>query len=298
MTLSDTVKGFSNRFVSATSFGLIPLFSIPVMNAGMDVPSMMVYRFGLGCVALLLLLFVKHIPLGLTRREAAEVALLALFYDVEAMLMIFGYNYISSGIATTLVFSYPIFTEVLMLIFFHERFSWNTLVALLLAFAGVALLTGFGGSEHARTAGIMIELMAGLSYAFYIVAMSNMRVRRMNSFKLTFYIFGFSTLFFIIFGMGMNGGIKPVKDVPMFCNLLLLGLVSTALSNVLLIPAIKQIGATTTAVLGAFEPLTAMIISITVFGDSFSLVMGIGFVLIIVSVMQLVLVNVKKKQSI
>lgn len=289
MKLSTTVKGFANRTVSATSFGLIPLFSIPVLAEGMRLPSMLCYRFAFGCLGLLAVLLWKRVPLGIRWKEAGEIAVLALFYDTEALLMILGYNYMPSGVATTLVFSYPIWTELLMLLFFHEKFSWTTMTAMLLAFGGVAFFSGFGSGGNIQPMGIAIELLAGLSYAFYMVSMSNMRVRRMNDLKLTFYVFAFGLFFFAVFSTLFFGGIDGVKDTPMCLNLLALGLVCTALSNVTLIPAIRQIGATLTAILGAFEPLTAMVISILVFGDRMTVPILIGFALIIAAVMLLVM---------
>lgn len=287
-------KGFLNRLVSATSFGLIPLFSIPVLSAGMSLPSMLVYRFGLGCIGILLVLLYKRIPLSITLKEGAEIALLALCYDVEALLMILGYNYMPSGIATTLVFSYPIWTEILMLCFFHERFSRSTILSLFLAFMGVALLSGFSGGA-VRPLGVVIELAAGLSYSFYMVLLPQMRVSRMDALKLTFWVFLFGVIIFFIFTTLFFGGVQPYKDGAMFLRLLMLGLVCTALSNVTLIPAIRQIGATLTAILGAFEPLTAMIIGIVVFGDYITLHATVGFILVLVSVTVVVMSKMNLK---
>ncbi len=293
MTLSNSVKGFTNRLVSSTSFGLIPLFSIPVMTAGMHLPSMMVYRFALGCLGILAVLLWKRTDMKISVRELGEVCLLALFYDTEAILMILGYNYMPSGVATTLVFSYPIWTQLLMLLFFHERFSWGTIGAMALAVAGVACMSNITGDANIQPIGVVIELAAGFSYALYMVSMPHMQVRHMSGLKLTFYVFLMGAVFFAIFSCFFFDGIETVKDSSMLINLALLGIVSTALSNVTLIPAIKQIGATLTAILGAFEPLTAMIISILVFGDALTPAICAGFVLIIAAVLALILLNRK-----
>ena len=241
MQVSNTVKGFANRWVSATSFGLIPLFSIPVMATGMHLSSMMVYRFAFGCLGILAVLLWKRVDMKLSLIEFGEICLLALFYDTEALLMILGYNYIPSGVATTLVFSYPIWTELLMLIFFHERFSLGTLGAMTLAIMGVACMSNMGGDGSIHPLGVVIEMAAGFSYALYMVSMPHMRVRHMGSLKLTFYVFLIGALFFVILSFFFFDGIRAVDSTDVFVNLALLGIVSTALSNVMLIPAIKQI---------------------------------------------------------
>jgi drug/metabolite transporter (DMT)-like permease len=295
--MNNFFKGFCNRWVSASSFGLIPLFSIPVMTAGMQTPSILVYRFAFGCLGILLVLMWKRVDLHIDRRSLLEICLLALFYDTEALLMILGYQYLPSGVATTLVFSYPIWTELLMLVFFHERFSWSTLLALTLAFLGVSFMSGWGGGEHLSPLGIVIELAAGLSYSFYMVAMPHLKVRNMGSLKLTFYVFIVGMVMFVLVSIFFLGGVQPIMGGKMFVNLLLLGLVSTALSNVTLIPAINQIGATLTAILGAFEPLTAMIIGILVFGDHLTPSIALGFALIIGAVVLLILSKIKTGQQ-
>lgn len=299
--MNKQIKGFCNRWVSATSFGLIPLFSIPVMAAGMQTPSILIYRFAFGCLGILAILLWKRVDLRIDLTSFFEICLLALFYDTEALLMILGYQYLPSGVATTLVFSYPIWTELLMLLFFHERFSWVTLLALFLAFAGVACMSGWGDGNRLSPLGILIELAAGLSYSFYMVAMPHLKVRHLGSLKLTFYVFLVGMVMFIAFSSLFFDGVEPIADEKMALNLLLLGLVSTALSNVTLIPAIEQIGATMTAILGAFEPLTAMIIGTVVFGDPLTVSSSIGFVLIIGAVLLLILFKMKpasqQKQS-
>lgn len=293
--MNTIAKGFCNRWVSATSFGLIPLFSLPLMTgaATMQPPSILAYRFAFGCIGILGVLLYKHTDLRIDRKEALEIAFLALLYDTTALLMILGYQYMPSGPATTLVFSYPIWTEILMVVCFRERLSPTTLAAMALAFGGVACMSGVGSTGHTHLAGAVIELTAGLCYAFYMVSMSRMKVRNMGALKLTFYVFLFGLAFFLLFAGFYAGGLQPIKNNEMLFNLLMLGLVCTALSNVMLIPAVNQIGATLTAILGAFEPLTAMIVSIVVFGDRLTPPILTGFVLIIVAVVVLVLSKIR-----
>lgn len=293
--MNDTIKGFSSRWVSATAFGLIPLFSIPVMtgSVSMRTPSVMVYRFVFGCLGLLGVLLWRRVYLKVSRYELMEIALLALLYDASAMLMLFGYQYMPSGPATTLVFSYPIWTEVLMIIMYHEKFSWSTITAMVLVFLGVGCMSGLGGDGHTQPMGVAFELASGIYYAFYMVALSHMRVRNMGSLKLTFYVFLLGSLFFIAFAAFFDGGVEPIRGRGMLINLLMLGLVCTALSNVMLIPAVKLIGPTLTAILGAFEPLTAMVVSIVAFGDVLTPPITLGFVLIVGAVMLLITAKLK-----
>jgi membrane protein len=122
-----------------------------------------------------------------------------------------------------------------------------------------------------------------------MVAFPRMRIRRMPSLKVTFYIFFFTMMLMMLYALFVEGRIRPVGSMPNLVNLVLLGLLPTALSNVTLIFSLKQISSTTAAILGAFEPMTAMGVGILVFGEPFTLPVVLGFALILVSVLILVL---------
>ena len=106
--------------------------------------------------------------------------------------------------------------------------------------------------------GLFLLLLSGFLYAVYMVIFPRMRIRQMPSLKLTFYIFFFAMLILTLYATFTRGRIDPIDTRSQLVNLFLLGLVPTAVSNVTLIMALKQISSTLAAVLGAFEPMTAM----------------------------------------
>lgn len=282
-------RGIIEAIISSASFGLIPLFSIPVLAAGMAMPSLLVYRFGFGCMAMLIVLLLNHANLRISWSDMLRVCWLALLYDGSAIFLIWGYSYLPSGVATALLFSYPVWTSLIETIFFHERFSASIGIAIVMAVTGVFLLSGFGkGGDIKSAIGVLIELASGLLYAIYMVSVPQLKVRRMGSLKLTFYVFFVGMIFLAIYSLATSG-ITPVKSRDMLISLVLLGLLPTALSNVSLIMAIKKIGSTMCSILGAFEPLTAMVIGIIVFREPFTAAVAAGFLLIIGAVTILIL---------
>lgn len=290
--MTSVVKGYSNAIVSAATFGMIPLFTLPLLSAGITMPSILFYRFGVGSLAMLLVLLVNRKDMRISLEQLWRIALLAFLYDLSAVALIMGYNYLPSGIATTLLFSYPIWTSLIMTVFFHERLSLPTVFAILIAVGGVACLSGMThGFKLNSLIGLALEIVAGLTYSIYMVLVKVMKVRTMGSLKLTFYVFSTGMLFLLLYALCVEGGVSPVVTWHEAFNLLVLALLPTALSNVSLIMAIKQIGSTLTAVLGAFEPVTAMLVGILVFGEPLTAPVVLGFCLIILSVFILVLQN-------
>ncbi len=283
------IRGYSEAILSAASFGTIPLFSVPVLAAGMNLPSLLVYRFGFGCLFMLAILLFNGHHLHIRWGDALRLSFMALLYAASAVCLITGYSYMPSGIATTLLFSYPVWTALLMLVFFHQKLTWQTAVAIVLAFSGVFLLSGVGrGGGITSAVGLVLELLSGLAYAVYMVTFPRMRVSKIPSLKVNFYVFFMAMLMLLLYGAFTTGGLQPVGSGQNLVNLLLLGLLPTTVSNVSLIMALKLIDSTHVAILGAFEPLTAMLIGIFVFGEPFTVPIFIGFLLIIAAVVILV----------
>lgn len=275
--------------LSSCTFGMIPLFSMPCLKAGMDTISVITYRYGLGCLAMLAIMLFQRLSIKISFQEAWRIFILALFNNLGAFTLIYGYKFMDSGAATTIQFSYPVFTCIIMMMFFNERLTLRTATAIVLAVVGVGCLSGFSpGHTNISWLGVFIELMAGLTYAIYLVLVPTLKVRNIESSKLTFYVFLLSTLQLLAV-TPLSGGLMTPTQPHVLVNLLMLGLIPTAISNFTLILGLKKLGSTLTSILGALEPLTAMVIGVFVFSENFTLIIGLGFIAIITSVLLLIL---------
>ena len=257
-------------------------------------PSILFYRFFLAAVLLGLVLFLGRKSLKVTPQELFALAWLSLLYTGSALFLFWGYDYLPSGVATTIIFLYPVFVAVIMAVFFGEKPSFFAYTAIVMALVGVALLSGVGSAEGVKIKGVLIEIMSALSYGLYIVGVNQSCVKHMGALKLTFYVFLFDAVTFLLFAV-WKGGLQPVPGGMGQVNLVLLALVPTVLSNLSLVYAIKNIGSTFSSVLGAFEPLTAMIIGVLVFSEPFTRALAWGLVLIICAVSLIILAPVLTK---
>lgn len=292
--MNTNIKGFAYGIITSATFGLIPLFTLPLMAKGMQFDSILFYRFLFASLALTGITVIKKESLRIAKRDIPVLILLGFFYTASAMFLFWGYNFMSAGIATTLHFTYPIFVTLVMLLFFREKTSWITLLAICLAISGVARLSIEGGEIQMSAFGIFIVLLSAVGYALYIITVNKSRVRTMTGRRLTFYVFVVSTLLFAIKAIG-NGGIQPVPDVMSFVNLFLLAVLPTVISNITLVQAVHHIGGTLTAVLGAMEPVTAVLVGVFVFSEPFTLNLATGIFLIIVAVTMIILSKTIRK---
>ena len=89
----------------------------------------------------------------------------------------------------------------------------------------------------------------------------------------------------------LSGGVRwvPLSDGFLWANILGIALLGTAVSNITLVAAIKRIGPTLSAILGALEPLTAVVIGVLALSEAFTLRTAAGIILIIIAVTAVVL---------
>ena len=168
---------------------------------------------------------------------------------------------------------------------FGDKFSWKLTTSILLATIGVMMMTGvFSEDGTFSWPGVLWGLVSGLSYAIYIILVPRLKVKSIPSLKLTFYVFFIGMLLLILFALAVQGRVEPIMNRSCLINLMLLGLIPTALSNICVTMSLKLINSTIVAILGAFEPLTAMVVGILVLGDDWSVLSITGAALILLAV--------------
>lgn len=283
--MTKQTRGIINGIVSGVSFGLIPLFSIPVIAAGMGNVSILVYRFLFGSIAMLGMLLLRKMDMRISISELIRIIILSAFYIGTALATLECYHYLSSGIATALVYTDPIWCAIIGLLFLGDKFSLKQTSSIILATVGVMMMTGVFTEDGTFSAlGLFWGLMSGLSYALYLIFVPRLNLKRIPSLKLTFYVFFIGMILLAAYNITTEGRIETVPDTECWINIILLGLIPTALSNICVTMSLRLIDSTIVAILGAFEPLTAMVIGILVLGDPWSLLSLSGAALILLAV--------------
>jgi len=282
--------GYIYAIISASTFGLIPMFSIPAINAGMSVNSALFYRYLISTIILVTFLIIKKKNIRVKREELTTLAGLILLGGTTALFLMNSFRYIPSGVASTIHFLYPVVVAMLMTILFKEKFSIFYFIAIILALIGVAAISGLSSSFEVNTTGIIYVILSVITYALYIVGINKSKAGRMSPTSMTLYIMIMLTMFFLILSIP-EGGVQAIPNREVLGSLTLLSLVSTLLSNFTLILAIKSIGSTTTSIMGCVEPVTALTVGILVFGEPITSTQMLGVALILSSVSFVILSN-------
>lgn len=288
------LKGLLYGIISSSTFGLIPLFALPVLHDGMGLNSVMFYRFGLSALVLGLWLILRGRDLRITLKEFGALFGLGLFYALTALLLTTAYLYIPSGIATTIHFLYPVVVTAVMILFFKDRVSLPVVIATFMAIAGVWLLGSGEGGGAVSLKGLLLVLTTVATYALYIVGVNKSRVHQMDGLKMTFYVLLCCTIIFAINLLIRGEMLDPIADVKTGIYLLLLALIPTLISDFTLILSVQHVGSTTTAVLGCMEPLTAVAMGVIFLHEDLGPAQFGGMIVILAAVSIIILAGSKE----
>lgn len=281
--LRGTVCGIA----AAVFYGTNPLGAMNLYADGISTNSTLFYRFGLAVVMLGVMMAVQRKSFALTRRELVTLAILGVFMSTSSTTLYFSFNFMDVGIASTLLFVYPVMVAVIMATLFHEKVTAATVVAILLSLAGIALLNQTGNGTSLSLWGVTLVMLSSLTYAIYIVVVNKSSLR-MSSVKLTFYVllFGLFTIYGYTLAMGETVQLLVTPKQWMYAAQL--ALMPTVLSLVLMVIAVHDIGSTPTAIMGAIEPITAVAIGVLVFGENFTPRLALGIVFILTAVLLII----------
>lgn len=282
--MNPKFKGLVFGIIAAIAYGTNPLFSLPLYAEGMTPDSVLLYRFGIGSLLLGVILLLKGESLKIQKKEILPLFILGVLFALSSLLLFNSFLYMNAGIASTILFVYPVLVAIIMAVFFKEKASWLTYSCITLALIGIALLYKGDGATSLNNTGMILVALSALMYAVYIVAIDYSAVSTMLSAKMTFWIILFGTSVFIA-SSGFMTELQPVPSATFeWINILGVAIIPTIISIMFINISIKHIGATYTAIIGALEPVTALLIGILVFHEAFTFRIAVGTLLIVVAV--------------
>lgn len=289
-------KGYLNGIIAAVSYGTNPLFALPMYKLGMSVNSVLFYRYFFAVILYgISITFFKKINLSLTLKEFIFILPLSILFALSSVSLFEALKYLDSGIACTILFVYPIIVALISTIFFKEKLTKTSIIAMILALSGIFMLNG-GISGHLNPLGVFFILFSALVYAIYMVLVKNLKpIKHMKYEKLTFYVMLFGLSVFIV-NLKFCTELQPITDWRVFACAMALAIFPTIISIETINIAIRLIGSTVTAILGALEPLTAIFFGIIVFGEPLTFNRIIGIILVLTGA-TLIILRDKLKNS-
>lgn len=281
--MNAKAKGYILGSIAAASYGMNPLFALPLYKAGMDPDSVLFFRYLFAIPLLGIMIKARGRSFKIQRKETFPLIIMGLLVALSSLTLFLSYNYMAAGIASTLLFVYPIMVALIMAMVFKEKLALQTIVCMLLALGGIGLLYKSEDGSTLSLIGTLLVFASSLSYAIYIVGINQTSLKNVATLKVTFYVLLFGLSLFVA-RLLYSGVLNTPVQWYLWANLLALAVFPTAISFLCTTGAIQYIGSTPTAILGALEPVTAIFFGIAVFGESLTVRESFGLVMIIVAV--------------
>jgi drug/metabolite transporter (DMT)-like permease len=278
---------------AAVCYGTNPLARF-LYAEGMNIPSVLFYRFGLAWVIVAIVMMFRKESLRVSRREFLTLSALGVLFILSSTTLYTSFNLMPSGIASTILFTYPIMTAAIMTLVFRERLTLLTVLAIALSLVGVALLSFNDDGTTFSLLGIVLVLVSAFTYALYIIVVDKSPLQ-MSSFKINFYVLFYCALGNVVYALVSGQPLMLPPSPTAWFWVSWLAVVPAIMALVMMVYAAKYLGSTPTAILGALEPMTAVLIGVFVFAEPFSLRLSLGIVLILSAVTMVVLSKAKRQ---
>lgn len=262
--MNTKVKGYILGAVAAATYGMNPLFTLPLYKEGMNPDSVLFFRYLFAIPILGIMLKARGRSFSLKRKEILPLVILGWLVAISSLTLFQSYNYMEAGIASTILFVYPILVALIMAVAFKEKVTLQTALCIFLALSGIGLLYKGGDGTTLSLVGVGLVMASALSYAIYIVGVNRPILKDVATLKVTFYVLLFGLSLFLVrvdFGQSLH----VVDKWYLWGNLIALAIFPTA-------------------ILGALEPVTAVFFGVTIFGESLTPRLCCGIILIILAV--------------
>ena len=287
------IKGIFYAVLSSASFGFSPLFSVDLMRAGLSNCEVLTYRWLTAAIGLFAFAMYKKRSLKIASAEEFwKIVLLSALRSITAITLLIGFANISSGVASTINFMYPVVVAACMMLFFGERKSPITIGAILVAIFGVYLLASGHGliiPGGNTKLGLICSIISAFSFAAYYICLQKTKADKIESTKFTSWMSLFSAFYFFAGSLVFDGQmVRFVTEGRLWLYILGLGLWATMISNFAGVKAVRRIGPTLTSILGALQPLTAVLLGILFLGEHIGIKTIVGIILILVAVIVIV----------
>lgn len=297
----SSIWGYAAGIITGVTYGLNPLFAVPLIRHGLSVDEILFFRYLLAVVILGAWLAFRGESFRISPKKASRLLILGLLFSMSSLTLFQAYRFIPSGVATTIVFLYPVLVAIIM-VFMRVYPTWQVWLSIIVTFIGVLFLCRTDGQTSLQWTGLALSFVSALSYAMFIVIINRSRtIRTVSNSLLTFYALLTGVVIFFLHSLADSGWkitLFSHLDNPMvWVNLTGLAVMPTVVSTATLAMATRIIGATKASVLGVFEPVTAILVGAVAFGEPVTANVIVGIVLTMAAIVFMVVSSSREKKA-
>ena len=274
-------KGIAATVSSALLFGFTPIIASQTYTMGSNPETLTFYRNLFAIPMLLLVLLIQRVDMKLSKRTFGNLVIYGLLgCGVTTLTLYSAYSYVGVGTATTLHFLYPVFVALICFLVFKEHLGKQKVIALIIASIGIFFFIDPKGDVLASMPGIILAAGSGLTYAIYMVGMDKKGLKKLNPYKISFYIACVVSVAMLLYNIPTKHIVFALPPKALAYTFVV-SLGTSFLGVVLLQLGIKYLSATTAAIFCLFEPVSSCVCSWLLLNEPFPAAKIIGCVVIL-----------------
>ncbi len=290
------IQGDLDIILASTAFGVMPVLAKLAYGRGATTYTVLFLRFLFAAFILLYIILNKKISLKLNIKQILMVIMLGLFgYSATALCLFISYNYVSVGVATNLLYTYPAIVTLMSRFFYKEKLYGRKIVSLLLSLIGVFILIEIK-NQSINITGVSFAFASAIFYSLYVLGISTDKAKKINSYVMIFYLSVTSSIIMFLLGVSTSTLDLRIDFYALIC-IILLAFISTVVALMSFLKGVRIIGPSRAAILSTLEPIVSIILGFLILKEKLSLNMIIGSALVIASVLLLVKDNTLKEPA-
>ena len=266
--------------ISVVAFGTLAPF---VRNISVSSGELALYRAMLASVLIggYFLVTRQKIDLKSIQKEIPLLLLSGVAMGFNWILLFEAYKYTTVSVATLSYYFAPVLVTILCPILFKEKLTVKQMICFIMSTIGLALVIDITnlGSGSADLIGVLLGLGAAVLYATVILI--NKFIKNVAGIQRTFLQFLAAILVLIPYVLSTSGVTLSTLNISGWICLLIVGFFHTGVTYCLYFTALRELPGQEAAILSYMDPLVAIIISVTLLGESISIPQLIGGLLIL-----------------
>jgi drug/metabolite transporter (DMT)-like permease len=290
------IHGIIYTLLASIAFGIMPIWVKIAYATGLTAFDVFFLRGAIAAFFLFIFIKVKKISLKLETGQIKVLLFAGIFGYFMAILSLYiSYEYIGAGVATALHYLFPVFVAIFSRCLFREKLHRNKWIALIISLAGLYVMTSFGGQKF-HPYGIFFAILSAITFAIYVVALANPKMKAMNSYVLAFYVCMISAILSMAMILIKGQWPMPLTVKGLF-YVSLVAIFCTSVALIFFIRGVQIIGPASTSILSTLEPIISLGAGIVILGEPMTLQIILGSILVVGAILLIAITDAKKEVS-
>lgn len=274
--VKNETRGTLYVIISALTYGLIGYFGMSIINEGVSVSCMLFWRFLLSSIIVGAFIIPKLRSLGKFRDLRNLFVFGGISYFITSITYFESSEYIGTGLAIVIFFTYPIFVAIINYLFFKIKICRKYLISIALIVVGMFCIIELK-SLAVDVMGIFLAILSAVFYAVHVISTKEIK---MDSYVSTFLIVLSSTLVSLLFSI-LDNTLAIPTSFDFIVNISGLTILCTVIPIILMLKGLVHITALKASILTVFEPVMVFIFGVILLGEQVTLIQTIGAIIIL-----------------